>query len=114
MKRVLVTSAPGRIGKELVALLARSGKFKVRAAVYSPEKAALLRGLGAHEVVKLNLQDGATYGEALEGVDAVYSASLDPLLEGHLAFSKAMGAAGHIGHVVRVSRSACNGTHQPN
>ena len=44
--RVLVTSAPGRIGKELVALLAKSGKFTVRAAAFTPEKADMLRSLG--------------------------------------------------------------------
>jgi NADPH:quinone reductase-like Zn-dependent oxidoreductase len=43
---VLVTSAPGRIGKELVALLAKSGKFTVRAAAFTPEKADMLRSLG--------------------------------------------------------------------
>lgn len=103
MAKVLVTSAPGRIGKELVALLARSGQFKVRAAVHSVEKGESLLALGADEVVRLDLTDAATYGEALDGVSAVYSASLDPLLEGHLSFSKAMGEAGHVEHVVRVS-----------
>lgn len=39
----------------------------------------------------------------MEGVEAVYSASLDPLLEHHLAFSKFLGELGNqVKHVVRV------------
>lgn len=101
---VLITSATGRIGKELVALLARDGEFVVRACSFSPEKAASLTELGAHEVVQFDLNDASTWHAALDGVSAVYSASLDPMLEGHLAFSKALGERSEqITHVVRIS-----------
>ena len=101
---VLITSASGRIGKELVALLARDGAFTIRATSFTESKADSLRALGADEVVPFDLNDPATWDGALDGVSAVYSASLDPMLEGHLAFSKAMGErSDQIRHVVRVS-----------
>ena len=101
---VLITSAAGRIGRELIARLAQSGDFNIRACYYSEGKADMLKALGAHEVVKFDLNDAATWDAALDGVSAVYSASLDPLLEGHLAFCKALGEhKAHIKHVVRIS-----------
>ncbi|MGB0844888.1 MAG: NAD(P)H-binding protein [Alphaproteobacteria bacterium] len=103
-KTVLITSATGRIGKELVALLAANPDFKVRACYFSDAKADALQALGADEVVKFDLSDEATWNDALEGVSAVYSASLDPMLEGHLNFCKALGKRrDQIEHVVRVS-----------
>ena len=55
-------------------------------------------------MVKFDLSDPATCTAALDGVRAVYSVSLDPMLEGHLAFSKELGeGAAQIKHVVRVS-----------
>lgn len=101
---VLITSASGRIGKELVALLAQQGNFTIRACCFSMEKADSLKALGVYEVVKFDLNDSATWDAALEGVSSIYSASLDPMLEGHLAFCKALGErADQIKHVVRVS-----------
>lgn len=101
---VLITSASGRIGKELVALLSQDGTFKVRACCFSQSKAASLKALGADEVVDFDLNNSATWDAALDGVSAVYSASLDPMLEGHLAFCKALNArVGQIKHVVRIS-----------
>ena len=101
---VLITSASGRIGKELLALLAQDGTFTVRACCFSQSKAESLQALGADEVVNFDLSDSATWDAALEGVSAVYSASLDPMLEGHLAFCKALGDRGEqIKHVVRIS-----------
>lgn len=101
---VLITSSTGRIGKELVARLAQANNFTVRACYFSETKADDLKVLGAHEVVKFDLNDNATWAAALEGVSAVYSASLDPMLEGHLAFSKELGKRKEqIDHVVRVS-----------
>jgi len=101
---VLITSASGRIGKELLALLKRDGKFTVRACCYSQNKAELLKAIGADETVEFDLNNAATWNGALDGVSAVYSASLDPMLEGHLEFSKAMGnLSDQIKHVVRVS-----------
>ena len=56
--------------------------------------------LGADEVVKFDLSDSATWDAALDGVSVIYSASLDPLLEGHLTFSKELGKrAAQIKHV---------------
>ncbi len=101
---VLITSASGRIGKELVALLAKDNHFTIRAACFSNSKADALRHLGADEVVTFDLNDSSTWDAALEGVSALYSASLDPLLEGHLAFCKELGKRKEqIQHVVRVS-----------
>ncbi len=101
---VLITSASGRIGKELVAQLSKAGDFTIRACCFSDNKADSLRALGADEVVKFDLNDPATWDAALDGVSAVYSASLDPMLKGHLAFSKALGGRkDQIKHVVRVS-----------
>jgi len=101
---VLITSASGRIGKELVALLARDGNFVVRACSFSPDNREMLLALGADEVVHFDLNQAATWPSALDGVQAVYSASLDPMLEGHLAFCEELGRRNEeIDHVVRVS-----------
>ena len=101
---VLITSASGRIGKELVARLAQADDFIVRACSFSPSNRDLLTSLGADEVVHFDLNDPATWADALDGVSAVYSASLDPMLEGHLAFSKELGRrSSDIDHVIRVS-----------
>jgi len=103
-KTVLITSASGRIGKELVALLKSEKNTTVRACCFSEAKAESLKALGADEVVPFDLNNSATWEAALEGVNAVYSASLDPMLEGHLAFCKTLGAhKSHIEHVVRIS-----------
>jgi len=56
---VLVTSASGRIGKEVIARLKLSNKFTVRAAVYSPSKGDYLKKLGADEIVKFDLTERA-------------------------------------------------------
>jgi len=102
---VLVTSASGRIGKEVIARLKLANKFTIRAAVYKGDKVDFLKKLGADEVVNFDLTNKSTWDAALDGVEAVYSASLDPLLEHHLAFSKHLGTLplGQVKHVVRVS-----------
>lgn len=101
---VLITSASGRIGKELVALLAQQGNFTIRACCFSMDKADSLKALGAHEVVKFDLNDSVTWDDALDNVSLIYSASLDPMLEGHLTFCKALGnRVNQIKHVVRIS-----------
>ena len=100
----LITSATGRIGKELVALLAEDDQFVVRACTFSDGSKDLLTSLGADEIVHFDLNDSDTWNGALDGVSVVYSASLDPMLEGHLAFCKELGRrSGQIDHVVRVS-----------
>ncbi|WP_156505748.1 SDR family oxidoreductase, partial [Sulfitobacter sp. HI0054] len=101
---VLITSATGRIGKELVARLALDAAITVRACYFSENKADSLMALGADEVVKFDLSDPETWEAALEGVNAVYSASLDPMLQQHLAFSKELGKRhDQVEHVVRIS-----------
>ncbi len=101
---VLITSATGRIGKELVARLSKHSDFTIRACYFSEEKAEMLKTLGANEVVKFDLSNEETWAPALEGVTAIYSASLDPMLEGHLNFCKELGKRkDQIKHVVRVS-----------
>lgn len=101
---VLITSATGRIGKELVATLARDGNFTVRATSFNPDNRDALTELGADEIVSFDLNDSTTWVAALDGVSAVYSASLDPMIEGHLAFSEELGKrSDQIQHVVRVS-----------
>jgi uncharacterized protein YbjT (DUF2867 family) len=103
-KIVLITSATGRIGKELVARLAQQDDITVRACYFSEAKADALLALGADQVVKFDLSDPATWGPALDDVSSVYSASLDPMLEGHMAFAKELGnRSDQIEHVVRVS-----------
>lgn len=103
-KTVLITSATGRIGKELVARLTKVNGIKTRACYFSDAKADGLTALGADEVVKFDLSDPSTWETALDGISAVYSASLDPMLEGHLNFCKELGRRrDQIEHVVRVS-----------
>lgn len=101
---VLVTSATGRIGREVVAHLSKASKFTVRAASFTESKVDYLKKIGADEVVKFDLTDSATWGGALKDVSIVYSASLDPLLEHHLKFCEEMGKyKDQIKHIVRVS-----------
>ena len=101
---ILITSASGRIGKELVARLSHSKEFIIRACYFSESKVAELELAGADETVYFDLNTPSTWEPALEGVSAVYSASLDPMLEGHLAFCKALGSRkAQIKHVVRIS-----------
>lgn len=101
---VLVTSASGRIGKELIALLSQDDNFTIRACCFSQNKAETLKSLGADEVIAFDLNNVETWDAALDGVSTVYSASLDPMLEGHLAFCNAMGSRSkQIKHVVRIS-----------
>ncbi|WP_231886395.1 hypothetical protein, partial [Sulfitobacter sp. HI0054] len=58
---VLITSATGRIGKELVARLALDAAITVRACYFSENKADSLMALGADEVVKFDLSDPETW-----------------------------------------------------
>ena len=104
---ILITSASGRIGRELVARLASQDMFTIRATCFSESKSDRLLELGAHEVVKFDLNDPATWDEVLDNVSMVYSASLDPMLEGHLAFSKALGARRD--QIKLVTRISCMG-----
>eukprot|EP00747_Dinoflagellata_sp_TGD_P170325 gnl/TRDRNA2_/TRDRNA2_201614_c0_seq1.p1 gnl/TRDRNA2_/TRDRNA2_201614_c0~~gnl/TRDRNA2_/TRDRNA2_201614_c0_seq1.p1 ORF type:complete len:325 (+),score=72.18 gnl/TRDRNA2_/TRDRNA2_201614_c0_seq1:50-1024(+) len=100
----LVISATGRIGKEVVARLSKGGKFKVRAAVHNPDKSDYLKSIGAHEIVQFDLTSTDTWAAALQDVQVIYSASLDPLIEHHLKFCAHLGTlGGQIKHIIRVS-----------
>lgn len=104
MARVLVTGATGRIGKEVVARVSKLAGFEVRAALHNVEKGDYLTKLGAQKLVKFDYKDPETWGPALDGVDVVYSASLDPLLEHHLKFCDFLGSRkSQIKQVVRIS-----------
>ncbi|MEM8964414.1 MAG: NAD(P)H-binding protein [Acidobacteriota bacterium] len=71
MSTILVTGATGLTGREVCAhLVARGGETTVRAAVRTPEKAALLPS--EVETVAFDTADPATMAAALDGVDAVY------------------------------------------
>lgn len=104
MARVLVTGATGRIGKEVVARVSKLAGFQVRAALHNVEKGEYLKKIGAHQLTKFDYKDPATWDAALEGVDVIYSASLDPLLEHHLKFCDYLGTKkSQIKQVVRIS-----------
>ena len=69
---VLITSATGRIGKELVALLSNYDAFTVRACYFSEVKADDLMKLGADEVEKV---DKALKKQIVAAVDPKYLGS---------------------------------------
>jgi len=58
---------------------------------------------GANECVKLDLKNNDTWGPALDGVNRVFSSSMDSLIAEHMEFSKFMGAKKTIEHVARIS-----------
>lgn len=71
--RVLVAGADGQTGVELLHAL-KDTTFRVRALTRSRDDEAMLRGLGADEVVVGDLFDPADAAAATEGVDAVLCA----------------------------------------
>ena len=103
VRRVLVTGAAGRVGKEVVARLAKAGDFVVRAATRGD--GAYARSLGAHEVVRFDLEDASTWGPAMEGVTHLFSSTQDKYIAQHMDFAKFCGEhhAGSLQHIVRVS-----------
>eukprot|EP00397_Hematodinium_sp_SG-2012_P042497 GEMP01047022.1.p1 GENE.GEMP01047022.1~~GEMP01047022.1.p1 ORF type:complete len:343 (-),score=51.69 GEMP01047022.1:699-1691(-) len=103
--KVLVTGATGRVGKEVVARLAKSGKCTVRAALHSPSKDDYLKSLGAHETVPFDLTDQKTWRNALDGVSVIFSSTQDQYIQEHMEFAKFLGAnyKNQIRHVVRIS-----------
>jgi len=101
---VLVTGCTGRVGKALVANLAKSGRAHVRAAVHSTQKGEYMKAIGAHEVVEFDLTRQETWAPALDGCTRVFSSSMDSLIGQHLEFAKFMGERkDQIEHVVRIS-----------
>lgn len=104
-KTVLVTGATGRVGKEVVARLAKEEGFIVRAA--TRDKAAYATSLGAHETVTFDLEDKATWGPAMEGVTHLFSSTQDKYIAQHMEFAKWLGEnpelKSRLEHVVRIS-----------
>lgn len=104
MGTVLVTGATGRVGKVVVAMLAKSGKFTVRAADPDESQFDKLKELGAHECVRFDLKEAATWPVCTQGVTQVYSASVDPLIMEHMEWAKHLGTLkSQLKHVVRIS-----------
>ncbi len=119
MQTVLVTSAAGRVGKEVVARLrAARPDIKIRAACRRPEKAQYLKDVGADDVVKLEYTDESTYAAAVQGADALFSSSPDPALKGHEAFCKFLAAnnqgpnGGKMHDIKHAVRLSCFGAEQ--
>lgn len=105
LETVLVMGASGRVGKEVVARLRSSGKFNVRAALFEESESDYLKGLGAHEIVKFNMEDQSTWAAALEGASVIFSSTQDRHVNQQLDFAKFVGAnfKDKIKHVVRIS-----------
>jgi uncharacterized protein YbjT (DUF2867 family) len=70
MKKVLVTGAAGKIGRQLIPRLAAYDDLTVRALVRDAEKAAPLIGGGA-ELLQGTLEDAAAVRAAVDGVDTL-------------------------------------------
>jgi uncharacterized protein YbjT (DUF2867 family) len=100
---VLVTAPTGRVGRAALAILSKSGKFNVRAASRSEDSFEYLKSLGAHECVKYDLKEPATWAPAIGGVTKVFSSSMDALIQEHMDFAKFLGTQKTIDHVVRIS-----------
>lgn len=102
--RVLVTGSSGRVGKAALAFLSRSGQVgSLRATARDSAKGDFLKSIGATEVVNLDLKDQSTWEKAVEGVDAVFSSSMDSLIVEHMDFAKFLGTKKDVKHVVRIS-----------
>lgn len=100
---ILVTGASGRVGRAALSILAKSGRCTVRAAARNKDSFDYFKSLGAHECVTMDLKDPASWGPATDGVNKVFSSSMDALIKEHMDFSKYLGQKGTIDHTVRVS-----------
>ena len=101
---VLVTSAAGRVGKELVARLLKSEREVFVRACCRSDRGDFLKKLGAHEVIKMDYQDAATFENVLDNIDVVFSSSPDPCLKGHRIFMEQIKVRkSQIKHIVRLS-----------
>jgi uncharacterized protein YbjT (DUF2867 family) len=68
---ILVTGAGGKTGRAVIrALIARGAQ--VRALVHRPERAILIKDLGAQESVVGDMRVQVTMGQAARGVQAIY------------------------------------------
>jgi uncharacterized protein YbjT (DUF2867 family) len=68
---IVVTAANGNQGKLLVPKLLAAGQ-RVRACVHSQASAAVLRGLGVHEVIVGDISEPAVMARAVRGAEKVY------------------------------------------
>jgi uncharacterized protein YbjT (DUF2867 family) len=104
-KVILVTGATGRVGKEVVARLAKEPNVVVRAA--TRDKGDYAKSLGAHEVTNFDLTDKSTWAPAMEGVTHLFSSTQDKYISEHMEFAKWLGGDKamneRIKHVVRIS-----------
>ena len=108
--KVLITSAAGRVGKELVAHLLKANKDIFIRACCRSDRGGFLKALGAHEVIKMDYMDPSTFEGVLDGVNVVFSSSPDPCLKGHKQFMELVASRkDQIKHIVRLS---CFGAEQ--
>merc|ERR1712183_6235 len=104
--KVLVTSASGRVGKAVMAHLKKmgQGKVSVRATTRDPAMGEYLKSIGADEIAVFDLKNPDTWKAAVTGCDAVFSSSMDALIQEHMEFAKFLGERKHeIKHDVRIS-----------
>eukprot|EP00933_Yihiella_yeosuensis_P003398 TRINITY_DN10617_c0_g1_i1.p1 TRINITY_DN10617_c0_g1~~TRINITY_DN10617_c0_g1_i1.p1 ORF type:complete len:325 (+),score=82.67 TRINITY_DN10617_c0_g1_i1:81-1055(+) len=112
MSRYLITSAAGRVGKEVVARIRQAQpSAHIRCGCRRANKNDFLKSLGADEVVEFDYTKPETFEAALKDVNALYSSSPDPALAGHENFCKFIKEkyTGQIKHAVRLS---CMGAEQ--
>jgi uncharacterized protein YbjT (DUF2867 family) len=69
--KILATGATGRFAHPIVTALVRSG-VEVRAVVHDAAKSAMVRRLGAHEIVQADLGDPDSLRDALRGIDGAF------------------------------------------
>ncbi len=84
MRRILVTGATGRVGREIVSQLLATDA-RVRALTRNPEAAGLPPDV---EVVRGDLTVPATLDECLDGVDAVFLVWTNPVDAAHAAVDR--------------------------
>lgn len=104
--KVLVTSASGRVGKAVVSYLKKisAGKVVVRATVRDEAKGDYLKSIGADEIAVFDLKKPETWSAAVGDCDAIFSSSMDALIQEHMEFAKFLGERkDQIKHVVRIS-----------
>merc|ERR1711998_601238 len=71
-------------------------------------KAEWLKGFSALkegsaiDIINFDLTDDSTWGKALEGCNALFSSSLDPLIESHMKFAATLTGSA-VKHIVRIS-----------
>ncbi len=102
MSTILVTSATGKVGAEVVKQLA-AAEIKFRAAIHTPQKAVNLKGL-VKDAIEFDFNKPATVKKALIGVEKVFlvTPTSDKAVEMTSNFVKAAKEAG-VKHIVKLS-----------